>query len=1630
MRRNLTTNNNLDSNLFFENKSKVITDISTLIDLLENPEEITRRRINTLRTYFENNQKHQQQLKERAYAEVAENDILIKETLMINYLSTVSSYKSVIESVKQNELNFDEELYESVKTDIHEYRINVLKMMFLLWRHIQHINPHVVKFDTVSLPYENTKTRLNIENYENNYNTVEIDLTALPLRVLNNNERIKSIHDNMLYFGSRLDINEVNAKVEEIRQKEDFINFINNCGYNIEIHSEHNFYNYYNKRLLIDLYELKFILDVIFSEDRRYSEEFKEFYFKNKQLTNVVFYLIRNTDVDIVLEDIKDIMIYFYALYNYMLKKITLIIKDKDENSRISQKIKDDEIKLINESLRYYFIEYITNFPHFDTVESNDYFELVSYNIFFFMNFHDRYYYEYYRLEQPRILPPIITNKNADEGGIMFDIISEESFSIRRNQTVANENLTFYPYEEFKNIYIGNIKKVKEDGFKLSEYFGTRERLITRNDKACHYETMNESNEYDIAFLYQNIPLFAKIYDKIHKRNSNYILKLNDIEIQIYEWIKNFYYNNHKSLFVFYDLSRFKDYFEVYGVEKIGKLICYPLIEKTIFKNNNFENINNPINIIQTQTEINKIKWTLGLYYKMFIYVYLNDENNESIMNNMFRNRITKDIDIKNNYNKYSYENNNGLRIIIPIINLPDYFLTNNVGIIPSVRDFFESYEEVTSNSKAFMQLSPHLINRIEIGIEGYNIQPNNNKLEGKFLPIRVLLEDDIMNRFIKDTQLFGPNIVPDLSVNCFVNSLKVFVGNVITEEEYYYISSVLPYENITYEMIKEISNEYKIRFIIKIIDFNDGYKISYKYIGKNKDKEITINLVKYGVFNHFVPEIKVKGINNFCVHNLNLRNEKYYNVVKIRKPAMVENKEIIVKDKKYNKESFIVRSQTNDVKNNVNSSDLLIELHKQKLLEWLSHYELEKLKLNTDNVTIELNKSIVYKELITSTIKIDKEKEFNEELYVADTETYYGENTVLVPYCICLQTKDHVISFYGKDCQSNFLNHVAEREIKRVYFHNLKFDGWLFKNFKITNIIYHASKLYSITIKYKKRYIELRDSLCLIPTAIRNFNKMFNLGEGNDKDLFPYNIMNEEKFIQNKFTLEEIKNYYNDEDYKEFIRQNKEIIQNDEVDIKKLTIKYCKQDVNILFNGLQKFKLLCEDMFMLNPLNSLTISAYSYKIMKIKCFKGLKEYNGDIKNFIRKSITGGRCMIANNTKIRVVNKVVDFDACSLYPSAMHRLYLPTGDIEYSNDIEEIKDMFYNKLMNEEQTERSLYKNISAMILKVKIIKINKERKFPLISIKNKNGNNWSNNIENEEIYCTHIELQDYIKYQEIEFEFIECLYWKNKKDTRMAEYIKECYEKRKMYKKEGNPLQEVLKLFMNSSYGKTIQKDIKNQALLIDPEKEYDKLLSYFGRIKHVKELNNRSWWFDVSSDKKPKAVPCYIGSLILGMSKRIMNEVICLAEDNNIDVYYQDTDSIHMREEDVPKLQQLFKEQYNRELIGTNMGQFHVDFPAKNGAVPYSRKSIFLGKKSYLDILVYPDGTESEFIRMKGIPESVIRNTCKELNITVEELYEELFNGEEYDFDLLKGDNPRFEFMTNFGIKLRDKFERKIKF
>ena len=95
------------------------------------------------------------------------------------------------------------------------------------------------------------------------------------------------------------------------------------------------------------------------------------------------------------------------------------------------------------------------------------------------------------------------------------------------------------------------------------------------------------------------------------------------------------------------------------------------------------------------------------------------------------------------------------------------------------------------------------------------------------------------------------------------------------------------------------------------------------------------------------------------------------------------------------------------------------------------------------------------------------------------------------------------------------------------------------------------------------------------------------------------------------------------------------------------------------------------------------------------------------------------------------------------------------------------------------------------------------------------------------------------------------------------------------------------------------------------------------------------------------------HCGVEILSMSKRIMNKAFSCADDLNIKIYYQDTDSIHLSYDGVDRIVDRCNGKYGLELVGEDLGNFHVGFDlyGATGEI-YAVESLFPGKKTYIYI------------------------------------------------------------------------------
>ena len=1378
-------------------------------------------------------------------------------------------------------------------------------------------------------------------------------------------------------------------------------------------------------------------------------------------ILTLIFFDKKNIYIKYSLDDIANNVFSIYEQYFKISKKI-FNEGIKVDNSNYTS-IREECIKLFidrlskilsKEKVNYYiskamfFIDFIIYIAIDDNLKTKDITNIIIYlinipieeNIYsFFINI----YLKLYEYENKEIATKLIQkflyyqplnlymayqydikmNEDFDEIYIGTNIINEridelkvdDNFNLiyssinNKKNTEANIGKYFIGYK-YKSNELTIVHKIgKKDGLKEQI---NKLKLPPIDEKKFNLSRLKDDTFNDLKnaleCLKDNEIIKALISNLDHVNDIQYMKTLQNI-LLFYEIYTKFF----NSETIYYDFYIYKECKHLY--DNFVNNVDYLVMKNIRVYNENLDECKSFYNVFNVQQEINELKWaTFGLF-SIYVTFYLRDNIDSEVDGYIAQSRFINGF---RNNRQLVVEGRKCPMIKVPLYKLSDTFLMETKK---SIREEMEEYtKSKEENSTLLLSYNPETISMIEISIKDIKLT-NKQRIYGNGIPLKIDIRNNTMIEMSEFYQMYSNlDFKNNYQFNCFYNAIEKSKHN-FTIEQLNKIKYTYGYGTITLNDLSHFCNDYNINMKVKRINYKLKVikEVTNIYSKNNKaNYEITICLLTYGTLNHFFP-YNITPITKYCAANNKLEDEFYYNV-----------------GNEFN-------TVTNNKSDYLDSFDLMAYLIEGDYTKELSIYENELINFNSEKINYSseaLEKCI---DVMTEQLKYNEKQSKSEkkQIYAGDTETYVNEEGELIPFCMCLSYEDKnnkikTESFYGEKCQEDFVKYCFSNNIKEVYFHNLKFDGWLFKNFLIRDMVKHGGNLYSLKIINSLpsvKFLTLKDSLGLIPMKLKDFNKAFNLGELK-KELYPYNLINKDNY-KGKILASECKKVFNDKDYNEFMRICKtngfrEKCGDDyKIDIESLTLYYCQKDTEVLYAGLKKFQEMTIKEFNINATKFLTISSFAYNVMMKNCFKDLYSYRGDVREFIKKSIRGGRCMTAENKKHKVVDTIVDYDACSLYPSAMKRLLLPKGEPKYCKDPKIIEE-YFNKIMEEDQIKSNNKKFISAMIVKVKILKVGKKLKFPLLS-KRKNGiSYYINEVENEEMILTYIELQDFIKYQHGEVEFIECLYWTGDRDDRMSKYIQIIYNKRVEYKRDNDPKQNVMKLLMNSAYGKTIQKEIKEEYVFKDNDNLKTYQINNYERIKEIIEINKSTYWIKLGGCDKNSFVPNIIGTLILGMSKRIMNEVMCLAELNDIPIYYQDTDSIHMLKSDLTILEDRFYLEYGRYLKGDDMGQFHVDFPLINNKETWSYKSIFLGKKCYIDCLINKDGEKSEFVRMKGIPQQVIKNTAIKYNKTLVELYEIMYEGEEIDFNLMNNQMTPLEFKKNFGIVLRKKFQRKLKF
>lgn len=634
----------------------------------------------------------------------------------------------------------------------------------------------------------------------------------------------------------------------------------------------------------------------------------------------------------------------------------------------------------------------------------------------------------------------------------------------------------------------------------------------------------------------------------------------------------------------------------------------------------------------------------------------------------------------------------------------------------------------------------------------------------------------------------------------------------------------------------------------------------------------------------------------------------------------------------------------------------------------------------------------------------------FDFEAYVdQDKEEKYTPYMVSISY----EDSDEVFTFSGEHCVINFLKSLRNNTM--LIAHNLAYDLQFVIPYlnQAHNFIRLGNKVMTCSgMFYNKDTQDLyklffKDSYSMISSKLSSFPKMFNLQEM-EKEILPYDLYNK-KTTSMKYTsiLEAFNHIKKDEDKIQFQNNLNRLKllnpDNDlEFDIMNYAKYYCERDVKILKQGYLTFRKWIIDLCNLNIEHIISSASLAYKYMiKNNCLLDTYMLSGVPRVFIQKCVVGGRVMCKNNEKQHTMHELNDFDAVSLYPSAMSRL---KGFLKGAPKV--IKKF-----------EPSKY---DGYYIQIRVKKVGKHLNFPLLSYVDDNGiRQFSNDLCDKIIYVDNIALEDAVKYQQLEYEFIRGYYYNDGFNTSIVSFIKKVFNERLRLKAEKNPAEQVYKLIMNSCYGKLIQKESKYDESFIYGEEKFHSKFEYNDQDPNmISATKIREGMYIISKKAKVGnhfASP-HLGVQVLSMSKRIMNEVMTLAEDNDIDIYYQDTDSMHIDNDKINELSDLFKHRYNRELIGKNLGQFHSDFDFKSDTEPVAVESIFLGKKSYIDKVKLVKDGEVHYdyhIRMKGIPSACIKEkfykytglSAKQIKKeTPLDLYKNLFNGESVKYDLSK--------------------------
>ena len=456
-------------------------------------------------------------------------------------------------------------------------------------------------------------------------------------------------------------------------------------------------------------------------------------------------------------------------------------------------------------------------------------------------------------------------------------------------------------------------------------------------------------------------------------------------------------------------------------------------------------------------------------------------------------------------------------------------------------------------------------------------------------------------------------------------------------------------------------------------------------------------------------------------------------------------------------------------------------------------------------------------------------------------------------------------------------------------------------------------------------------------------------------------------------------------------------------------------------------------------------------------------KYSGRLRKFMLLGTTGGRCNLPWEKSVQVdclenpsvkelYDKVTrgekladeerqfmfdhtiqDFDARSLYPTAMSRSFIPLGIPEFfkcpPGTTEEL-------LKKEPLPDDAFYV--------IRKVRYDKRLAMPCNCWKQEKPEprcRWTNDVPPEaQLVRKQTDLLTMMEVQGAHFEIIGGCKWTHGKCTKIQEMMKKLYDFRRLNHSGGfdHPIQEIAKLLMNSYYGKNVTKmrEFDERMFPLHPwMKQHNgsfKQVNGFVGIQNFIKNNFRKivgfrllggiMSLKLRTDDVGKYDTCFGCEVLAGSRALICRVSAAIEEITKQPPLYTDTDSLHVFGWQIGAISEWFQKKFGIPMIGGELGQFHPDFEPQ-GFKPGEKflGSVFfcgVGKKMYIDEVFGDQGSTYFHKRAKGIRAEWLSK----------DEYKQLYDGEVLvkDCDECGGVNIRPKNGVNYSVHLIKKVRK----